>query len=41
MDTDLTMAKRIASAVADAGGRAYFVGGYVRDTLLGRANKDA
>lgn len=40
MDTDLTMAKRIASAVAEAGGRAYFVGGYVRDALLDRANKD-
>ncbi len=30
----------LASAVAEAGGRAYFVGGYVRDHLLGRENKD-
>ena len=30
----------LASAVAAAGGRAYFVGGYVRDRLLGRENKD-
>ena len=40
MDTDLVMAKKIARAVAEAGGRAYFVGGYVRDRLLGRENKD-
>ncbi len=30
----------LASAVAEAGGRAYFVGGYVRDRLLGRESKD-
>ena len=30
----------LAAAVAAAGGRAYFVGGYVRDRLLGRENKD-
>ena len=30
----------LAMAVAAAGGRAYFVGGYVRDRLLGRENKD-
>jgi len=33
-------AKRIAYAVADKGGRAYYVGGYVRDLLLGIENKD-
>lgn len=30
----------LAAAVAEAGGRAYFVGGCVRDRLLGRENKD-
>ena len=40
MDRNLTMAKKIAQAVAEAGGRAYFVGGYVRDRLLGQENKD-
>lgn len=34
------MAKRIAERVREAGGNAYFVGGYVRDLLLGRENKD-
>ena len=37
---DLEMAKKVASLVAQAGGRTYFVGGYVRDELLGRENKD-
>lgn len=32
--------RAFATAVAAAGGRAYFVGGYVRDRLLGRENKD-
>ena len=40
MDKDLIMAGKIAEAVAEAGGRAYFVGGYVRDRLLGQENKD-
>lgn len=40
MDRDLAMARKIARAVAEAGGRAYFVGGYVRDRLLGQENKD-
>ena len=30
----------LAAAVAEAGGRAYYLGGYVRDRLLGRENKD-
>ena len=40
MDKNLEMAKKIASEVERAGGRAYFVGGCVRDALLGRENKD-
>ena len=39
-DRDADMARRIAAAVADAGGRTYYVGGYVRDLLLGLENKD-
>lgn len=39
-DKNLTMARRIAAAVADAGGRTFFVGGFVRDLLLGVENKD-
>lgn len=39
-DRDADMARRIAVAVADAGGRTYYVGGYVRDLLLGLENKD-
>lgn len=38
--TDLEMAKTIARQVAEAGGRAYYVGGFVRDGLLGQENKD-
>ena len=38
--TDLEMAREIGLRVKDAGGAAYFVGGYVRDLLLGRDNKD-
>lgn len=34
------LARTIAEKVKDAGGRAYFVGGCVRDTLLGIENKD-
>lgn len=33
--TDMEMAKRLAEAVAELGGSSYFVGGYVRDLLLG------
>lgn len=39
-DKNLEMAKRVATAVAECGGRTFFVGGYVRDRLLGRENKD-
>lgn len=39
-EQDLALAKRIAATVADAGGRAYFVGGFVRDHLMGVPCKD-
>ncbi|MCR5370259.1 MAG: HD domain-containing protein [Clostridium sp.] len=39
-DRDIMIAEKIAAAVADAGGRTFYVGGYVRDLLLGRENKD-
>ncbi len=38
--TELEMAQAIALRVQEAGGCAYFVGGYVRDMLLGNENKD-
>ena len=34
------MAKKIARLVEEKGGQAYYVGGYVRDMLLGKENKD-
>ena len=37
---DLELAHEIALRVRDAGGTAYYVGGYVRDLLLGTENKD-
>lgn len=37
---ELEMARRIAAEVDMAGGRTFFVGGYVRDLLLGLDNKD-
>ena len=39
-DKNMEMARRVAAAVAREGGRSYFVGGFVRDRLLGRENKD-
>ena len=36
----MEMAAAIAQLVKDAGGRAFFVGGFVRDRLLGIENKD-
>ena len=39
-EEDLAQAKRIAAAVAQNGGRAYFVGGFVRDYLMKRDCKD-
>lgn len=37
---DLDMAREIARLVADRGGRCFFVGGCVRDDLMGRPTKD-
>lgn len=37
---DMNMARELAEKVAMCGGRCYFVGGLVRDRLLGRENKD-
>ena len=39
-DRNMAMARRIAEAVAGAGGRTYYVGGCVRDRLMGLENKD-
>lgn len=39
-DKNQQMARRIAEKVAEQGGRAYYVGGLVRDKLLGMENKD-
>lgn len=39
-EKDKEMALRIACAVKEKGGTTYYVGGYVRDRLLGIANKD-
>jgi len=39
-DRNMAMARQIAAAVANAGGRTYYVGGFVRDRLMGRENKD-
>ncbi|MGN0584143.1 MAG: CCA tRNA nucleotidyltransferase [Ruminococcus sp.] len=37
---DMEMAVRLAELTAEKGGTAYFVGGYVRDNLMGRECKD-
>ena len=37
---EIEMARRIAQAVHARGGRTFFVGGFVRDALMGRENKD-
>ena len=34
-ETDLALSRDIAAAIAEAGGRAYYVGGFVRDGLMG------
>lgn len=38
--SDMDMARRLAEAVDAAGGCAYFVGGYVRDLIMGDEGKD-
>lgn len=37
---DMEAARAIARQAAALGGRAYYVGGFVRDRLLGRENTD-
>ena len=37
---NLKMSQKIAQAVRDSGGRVFYVGGYVRDKILGRQSKD-
>ena len=37
---DIEMARRIAGAVQARGGRTFYVGGFVRDALMGHENKD-
>lgn len=39
-ENEQILARRIADAAAAEGGRVYFVGGFVRDRLLGHENKD-
>lgn len=39
-EKEMQMAKKIAEAAKAAGGCAYFVGGYVRDLLMGEVGKD-
>jgi len=38
--TDMEMAKKLAEKVAEYGRRAFFVGGFVRDTVKGESTKD-
>ena len=40
MSKDIRMAQQLALLVRDRGGRAYYVGGFVRDSLLGETGKD-
>lgn len=40
LEKDIAMAEKIALAVKEKGGQVYYVGGFVRDALLGRKNKD-
>lgn len=39
-DKNIDMAVKIASLVSEQGGTAYFVGGYVRDKIRHKKNKD-
>ena len=40
MEKNLRMGREVARLVAEKGGSAYYVGGFVRDALSGRENKD-
>ena len=40
LENDIAMAEEIAASVAEKGGRVFYVGGFVRDALLGREGKD-
>lgn len=40
MDRDILMAKNIATRVKEHGGSTYYVGGFVRDLMLNKPNKD-
>ena len=40
MEKDLSMAREIARQVVGHGGSTYYVGGFVRDALIGQENKD-
>lgn len=40
VEKDKRMAEAIARKVAECGGRTFYVGGYVRDKMLGKQNKD-
>ena len=40
VDKNVVMARSIAEKVAEEGGRTFYVGGLVRDHILGRDNKD-
>ena len=40
VEKDLNMAKKIAIEVDKKGGKTFFVGGFVRDKLIGKENKD-
>lgn len=40
VEKDMAMARKIAGLVAEKNGRVYYVGGFVRDTLLHRESKD-
>ena len=40
MKKEMTLVKQVAEKVEQAGGKMYFVGGFVRDRLLGKESKD-
>lgn len=40
MKKEMTMVKKVAEKVSEAGGKMYFVGGFVRDRQLGKDSKD-